>query len=106
MLTDRQLETLAAIENQLGGQDPALARALDTLSAPRSVSRWRRCARWIFVTCEVIAPLSMVAALATIRLPLGPFAVALLAVTLCAHARHHHRRAIRKRRRHPMVNHL
>ena len=98
MLTDRQRETLAAIENQLGAQDPALARALDTLTAPATVSRWRRCVRWVFMICAVIAPPLMVAALATIRLPLGPLALALLAVTVCVHLRDHHRRAVRNRR--------
>ena len=103
MMTDRQLETLAAIENQLGGQDPALARALDTLTAPATVSRWRRCARWMFMICAVIAPPLMVAALAMIPLPLSPLAIALLTLTACIHLRDHHRRVARNRRLHAIA---
>lgn len=98
MLTERQLEALAAIENQLTAQDPTLARALDTLTAPVTVSRWRRCARWAFMACAVIGPLLTVAALAMIPLPLGPLAVAMLAVTACVHVLGHRRRAARSRR--------
>ena len=100
MMTDRQLETLAAIENQLGGQDPALAKALDTLTAPVRVSRSRLCARWVFMICVVIAPLLTATALAVIPLPLGPLAVALLAVTACAHVLAHHHRATTTRHPH------
>jgi hypothetical protein len=100
MLTDRQREALAAIENHLGAQDPALARALDTLAAPTRVSRSRRCARWVFLAGAVIVPLLTVTALVVIPLPLGLLTLAVLAGTACAHgvARRHRVARIRRLR--------
>lgn len=101
MLTDRQRDALAVIENQFGAQDPALAKALDTLTAPATVPRLRRCARWVFLSCVAIAPLLMVGALAMIPLPIGPIAVALLTITACAHVVARRRAARARRLRHP-----
>jgi hypothetical protein len=94
MLTDQQLAALTAMDRQLGAQDPALGKAMDTVTPVVRVPRGRRCAQWVGIVLVVLAPLAVAAVLVVIPLPvLAGGGVLLTSVAARTVARRRARRA-------------